>query len=94
MLIGIIALSAICTAFSWISSWLALILGMTFTLFLGIPYEGRIENFTSTLLKISVVAIGFGYPLSAITELSASSFSSKASLPSSRRATMVFGFCS
>lgn len=73
VLIGIIALSAICTAFSWISSWLALVLGMMFTLFLGNPYEGRIENFTSALLKISVVAIGFGYPLSAITELSSSS---------------------
>ena len=45
-----------------------------FAIVLGNPYEGKSGSFTSNLLKISVVGIGFGYPLSAIAELSASSF--------------------
>ncbi len=56
------------------TSWLALVLGITFALVLGNPYEGETRSITSNLLKISVVAIGFGYPLSAISELSISSF--------------------
>ena len=73
-LISIIALSAICTSFNWISSWVALVLGIMFAIFLGNPYEGKSGGFTNSLLKISVIAIGFGYPLSAISELSTSSF--------------------
>lgn len=73
-IISIIGLSASCTFFSWMSSWLALILGIIFALFLGNPYEGKSGKFSSSLLKMSVVAIGFGYPLSSITELSASAF--------------------
>ena len=45
-----------------------------FAIVLGNPYEGKSGSFTSNLLKMSVVGIGFGYPLSAIAELSASSF--------------------
>ena len=56
------------------TSGLALIIGITFAIVLGNPYEGKTLNITSNLLKISVVGIGFGYPLSAISELSASSF--------------------
>ena len=56
------------------ASWIALVLGITFALVLGNPYEGETRSITSNLLKISVVAIGFGYPLSAISELSISSF--------------------
>lgn len=56
------------------TSGLALIIGITFAIVLGNPYEGKTVNITSNLLKISVVGIGFGYPLSAISELSASSF--------------------
>lgn len=49
-------------------------LGIIFAILLGNPYEGKSGSFTSNLLKISVVGIGFGYPLSAIAELSSSSF--------------------
>ena len=74
-LIILIALSASLSFLSWMTSWLALVLGITFAIVLGNPYEGKIENITKNLLKISVVGIGFGYPLSAISELSTSSFS-------------------
>ena len=73
-LIILIALSASLSFLSWMTSWLAFILGLTFAIVLGNPYEGKIENITNNLLKISVVGIGFGYPLSAISELSISSF--------------------
>lgn len=56
------------------TSWLALLLGITFAIVLGNPYEGRTGNITNNLLKISVIGIGFGYPLSAISELSTFSF--------------------
>ena len=57
-----------------ISSWLALTIGIFFTLILGNPYEGKTNNLTSTLLKTSIVFIGFGYPISSISELSISEF--------------------
>ena len=56
------------------TSWLALVLGIAFAILLGNPYEGKTGSITSNLLKISVVGIGFGYPISAISELSTSSF--------------------
>jgi len=59
---------------SWVSSWVSLALGIGLAVLLGNPYEGRTSNLTKQLLKISVVAIGFGYPITAITELSVSSF--------------------
>tara|TARA_B100000683_G_scaffold112254_1_gene110453 strand:- start:416 stop:1369 length:954 start_codon:yes stop_codon:yes gene_type:complete len=58
-----------------ISSWLALITGIVYTLFLGNPFEGKTNTFTSNLLKTSVVFIGFGYPISSISELTISEFS-------------------
>ena len=58
-----------------ISSWLALITGIVYTLFLGNPFEGKTNSLTSTLLKTSVVFIGFGYPISSISELTISEFS-------------------
>jgi len=58
-----------------ISSWLALITGIVFTLILGNPFEGKTNNLTSSLLKTSVVFIGFGYPISSISDLSSSEFS-------------------
>ena len=57
-----------------ISSWLALTIGIFFTLILGNPYEGKTNKLTSTLLKTSIVFIGFGYPISSISELSISEF--------------------
>ena len=69
-----IALSAVLTSLTWMSSWIAFVLGITYAIFLGNPYEGKSEKFTNNLLKISVVGIGFGYPLSAIAELSSSAF--------------------
>ena len=56
------------------TSWLALALGITFAILLGNPYEGKTVDISSKLLKVSVVGIGFGYPISAISELSNSSF--------------------
>ena len=58
-----------------ISSWLALITGIVFTLILGNPFEGKTYNLTGSLLKTSVVFIGFGYPISSISDLSGSEFS-------------------
>ena len=73
-LVSLIALSTSLSFLSWMTSWLALVLGITFAIVLGNPYEGKTGNITSNLLKISVVGIGFGYPLSAISELSITSF--------------------
>ena len=72
--ITVIALSSVFPFLNWMTSWLALVLGIAFAILLGNPYEGKTGNITSDLLKISVVGIGFGYPLSAISELSTSSF--------------------
>ena len=58
-----------------ISSWMALILGIIFAIILGNPYDGKTSNITSNLLKISVVGIGFGYPVSSVAELSFYEFS-------------------
>jgi len=73
-LVVLIALSSIVPFLNWITSWLALALGIAFAILLGNPYEGKTGNVTKSLLKISVVGIGFGYPLSTISELSDSSF--------------------
>jgi len=73
-LIVLIALSSVFPFLNWVTSWLALVLGIAFAILLGNPYEGKTGNITSNLLKISVVGIGFGYPISAISELSHSSF--------------------
>jgi uncharacterized integral membrane protein (TIGR00698 family) len=56
------------------TSWLSLVLGIAFAVLLGNPYEGETGDITNNLLKVSVVGIGFGYPISAISELSPSSF--------------------
>ena len=68
------ALSSVFPFLNWITSWLALVLGIAFAVLLGNPYEGKTGKITKQLLKISVVGIGFGYPISAISELSSSSF--------------------
>ena len=73
-LVVLIALSSVFPFLNWITSWLALVLGIAFAILLGNPYEGKTGNITSNLLKISVVGIGFGYPISAISQLSTSSF--------------------
>jgi len=73
-LVVLIALSSLFPFLNWVTSWLALVLGIAFAVLLGNPYEGKTGNITSNLLKISVVGIGFGYPISAISELSTSSF--------------------
>lgn len=74
---GLVVLIALSSAFpflNWMTSWLALVLGIAFAILLGNPYEGEAGSITNNLLKISVVGIGFGYPISAISELSTSSF--------------------
>jgi len=73
-LIVVIALSSVFPFLNWMTSWLALVLGIAFAILLGNPYEGKTGNITNNLLKVSVVGIGFGYPISAISELSTSSF--------------------
>jgi len=73
-LVVLIALSSVFPFLDWMTSWLALVLGIAFAILLGNPYEGKTGNITSNLLKISVVGIGFGYPISAISQLSNSSF--------------------
>ena len=60
---------------NWITSWISLVLGIVFAIILGNPYDGKTGSLTSSLLKISVVCIGFGYPISAISELSITEFS-------------------
>ena len=42
-----------------ISSWLSLVLGIIFAIIIGNPFEGKTDKFTSSLLKTSVVFIGF-----------------------------------
>ena len=74
---GLVVLIALSSAFpflNWMTSWLALVLGIAFAILLGNPYEGEAGSITNNLLKISVVGIGFGYPISVISELSTSSF--------------------
>jgi len=73
-LVVLIGFSSVFPFLNWITSWLALVLGIVFAILLGNPYEGKTGNITNNLLKISVVGIGFGYPISAISELSNSSF--------------------
>ena len=58
-----------------VTSWMALVLGIAFAIILGNPYDGKTGGLTSNLLKISVIGIGFGYPISAISELSVTEFS-------------------
>ena len=57
-----------------ISSWLALTIGIVFTLILGNPYERQNKYTDKYILKTSIVFIGFGYPISSISELSISEF--------------------
>lgn len=73
-LVVLIALSSASPFLNWMTSWLALVLGIAFAILLGNPYEGETGSITNNLLKISVVGIGFGYPISVISELSTSSF--------------------
>ena len=74
-IIVLISLSSILPFLNWITSWISLVLGIVFAIILGNPYDGKTGNLTNSLLKISVVGIGFGYPISAISELSITEFS-------------------
>jgi uncharacterized integral membrane protein (TIGR00698 family) len=53
--------------FGWISSLVALVLGMLFAIILGNPYQQESGKITKKLLQISIIGIGFG--TSAITAL-------------------------
>ena len=66
-LIVVVALSSVFPFLNWMTSWLALVLGIAFAILLRNPYEGKTGNITNNLLKVSVVGIGFGYPISAIS---------------------------
>ena len=74
-IIVLISLSSILPFLNWITSWISLVLGIVFAIILGNPYDGKTGNLTNSLLKISVVGIGFGYPISSISELSITEFS-------------------
>ena len=74
-IIVLISLSSTLPFLNWITSWISLVLGIVFAIILGNPYDGKTGNLTSSLLKISVVGIGFGYPINSISKLSSTDFS-------------------
>lgn len=57
---GIFILLAVLCLTPWISAPVALVLGFLMTLLIGNPYPITTQKMTSTLLKISVVGLGFG----------------------------------
>jgi len=70
----LIGLSLILSSLNWITSWIALVLGFIYAILFRNPYKEKTENITNKLLKASIVCIGFGYPIYAITDLSSSLF--------------------
>ena len=58
-----------------ISSWISLVAGIIFAIIFRNPFDGKTDKLTSNLLKTSVVFIGFGYPITSISELSMPEFS-------------------
>lgn len=60
--------------FSWISSLVALVIGMLFSIILGNPYKQEIGNMTKRLLQVSIIGIGFGTSANTALELGVTSF--------------------
>jgi uncharacterized integral membrane protein (TIGR00698 family) len=60
--------------FPWASSLLSLVLGLSFAIILGNPFEGKTSKITNYLLQFSVVGIGFGTSLTTATEIGKESF--------------------
>ena len=46
-LIVVVALSSVFPFLNWMTSWLALVLGIAFAILLGNPYEGKTGNITN-----------------------------------------------
>ena len=69
-----LVLSSVFSSINWITSWMAMVIGFIFAFFFKNPYEEKIENITNKLLKLSIICIGFGYPIYSITDLSSYSF--------------------
>jgi len=72
LFIGFIILLA--CPFSWISCLFALVLGISFSLILGNPFEEKTSEVSRYLLQFSVVGIGFGTSLTSATEIGKESF--------------------
>lgn len=53
----------------WVSSWMALALGLALTLTCGNPYLAQIKNITHRLLAISIVGLGAGMNLAVIGQV-------------------------
>jgi uncharacterized membrane protein YadS len=60
--IGFIALLAFC-ATPWVGTAMALVMGISFSLFLGNPWPEKSARFSRILLQLSVVGLGFGLGL-------------------------------
>ena len=73
-ILTILLLSSAFSSLNWITSWMAMVIGFIFAFFFNNPYEEKIENITNKLLKVSIICIGFGYPIYSIKDLSSYSF--------------------
>jgi uncharacterized integral membrane protein (TIGR00698 family) len=60
--------------FGWISSLVALVIGMLFAIILGNPYQQESGKITKKLLQISIIGIGFGTSAITALELGVASF--------------------
>ena len=60
--------------FGWISSLVALVIGMLFAIILGNPYQQESGKITKILLQISIIGIGFGTSAITALELGVASF--------------------
>ena len=69
-----IIIIVLCFPFSWISSLIALVVGMLFAIILGNPYQKESGKITKKLLQISIIGIGFGTSAINALEIGATSF--------------------
>ncbi|HIK62379.1 MAG TPA: putative sulfate exporter family transporter [Flavobacteriales bacterium] len=69
-----IIIIVLCFPFSWISSLIALVIGMLFAIILGNPYQQESGKITKKLLQISIIGIGFGTSAINALEIGATSF--------------------
>lgn len=65
----LIPLGALAALTPWVSSWMALALGLTLTLIVGNPYMSLIKNITHRLLALSIVGLGAGLNLGVIGQV-------------------------
>jgi len=70
----VFALIAILALLKYISSPVALILGIVFTLIFGYSFQKKTEPATPLLLKLSIIGLGFGMSLTEIIQVSKDGF--------------------